>query len=368
MISKMNKELLRNHITDYLAKRKSDPIGFERDLNERKERAAYYQSWTPERLQQMSEEEFVQYLSELWAMRIWGNKQYFADKVISDNGLPNLRQRLSDLVWSKVPLDGRWDSFHKEIRGIGPAMMSEILCHVHPKTCMLWNRRAYVGLNYLGVSDLPRYDYQFTGRKYQELCETVGEIAMQMHAAGAPEADLLTVDYFIWKELQVAENLTDVYKPHPAPSAPAHVDKVDATTSSFIHDEVRDKIAEIGGWLGFQASTEKKVADGAVVDTIWEATIGNMGRVIYVFEVQTKGAIDSLVLNLLKAQNNPAVQGVVAVSDNAQLEKIKSEVAAIPSLKDKLKYWNYAQVLEVHEALESVNEAINGLGLVPQGF
>jgi hypothetical protein len=50
------------------------------------------------------------------------------------------------------------------------------------------------------------------------------------------------------------------------------------------------------------------------------------------------------------------------------LKKSKSEVATIPSLKDKLKYWNYAQVLEVHEALESVNEAINSLGLVPQGF
>ncbi len=42
--------------------------------------------------------------------------------------------------------------------------------------------------------------------------------------------------------------------------------------------------------------------------------------------------------------------------------------ATVPTLKDKLKYWNYAQVLEVHKALESVNEAINNLGLVPQGF
>jgi hypothetical protein len=364
----MNKELLRKHIADYLAKRKTNPAAFGRDLNERKERAAYYQSWTPEQLQQMSADEFAEYLSKLWAMRIWGNKQYVADKVISDNGLPNLVEKLSDLVWSKLPLDERWDTFRKEVKGIGPAMMSEILCHVHPRTCMLWNRRAYVGLNYLGVSDLPRYDYQLSGRKYQELCGTVAEIAKEMQAAGDPDANLLTVDYFIWEELQVAESLTDIYRPLSTPSVPAHVDKVDTTTSDFIHDEVRDKIAEIGGWLGFEASTEKKVADGAVVDAIWEATIGNMGRVIYVFEVQTKGATDSLILNLLRSLNNPAVQGVVAVSDSTQLERIKSEVATIPSLKDKLKYWNYAQVLEVHEALESVNEAINSLGLVPQGF
>ena len=70
----------------------------------------------------------------------------------------------------------------------------------------------------------------------------------------------------------------------------------------------------------------------------------------------------------LKVLNNPAVQGVVAVSDTTQLEKIRSEVAARSNLKDKLKYWNYTEVLEVHDALESVNEAIHSLGLVPRGF
>jgi hypothetical protein len=40
----------------------------------------------------------------------------------------------------------------------------------------------------------------------------------------------------------------------------------------------------------------------------------------------------------------------------------------VSGLKDKLKYWNYVEVLRVHEALASVNEAINSLGLVPQGF
>ena len=104
------------------------------------------------------------------------------------------------------------------------------------------------------------------------------------------------------------------------------------------------------------------------MDTIWEATIGNMGRVIYVFEVQTKGSIDSLILNLLKSMNNPAVQGIVAVTDTAQIETIKKHAAGVSGLSAKLKYWDYKEVLQVHEALESVNEAINALGLVPQGF
>jgi len=92
-----------------------------------------------------------------------------------------------------------------------------------------------------------------------------------------------------------------------------------------------------------------------------------MGRVIYVFEVQTKGSIDSLIVNLLKSLNNPAVQGVVAVSDEKQLEKIRKHAAGVHGLREKLRYWNYERVLEVYDALESVNAEINSLGLVPSG-
>ena len=93
-----------------------------------------------------------------------------------------------------------------------------------------------------------------------------------------------------------------------------------------------------------------------------------MGRVIYVFEVQTKGSIDSLILNLLKSLNNPAVQGVVAVSDEKQIEKIRKHAAALDGLRYKLKYWNYEEVLKVHDCFEIGYDSINKLDLVPQGF
>jgi hypothetical protein len=93
-----------------------------------------------------------------------------------------------------------------------------------------------------------------------------------------------------------------------------------------------------------------------------------MGRVIYAFEVQTKGSIDGLILNLRKSLNNPAVQAVVAVSDEAQIKKIKAEAETMTELYSKLKFWDYVQVLKVHESLEFVNDSINSLGLVPQSF
>ena len=66
------------------------------------------------------------------------------------------------------------------------------------------------------------------------------------------------------------------------------------------------------------------MAEGSKIDTIWGATIGNMGRIIYVFEVQTKSSIDSLIYNILQSLNNPPVQGVVAISDKQQIETIKT--------------------------------------------
>lgn len=361
----MNKTILQKHIKNFLAKLKNEPEMLKEGQEERNERILYYQGWTKERMLKMSEEDLLEYLSKLWAMLIWGNKQYIVSKMISDNGFTQLKAELSELIWGKDPIEKRWDKARKNLKGFGPAILSELLCHAHPNEYILWNRRAYVGLNFLGVKELPRYDYQLTGKRYKELSDVAKEIAEEMQLLGAIDSTLLAVDYFIWEELQVEENLSRIYK---KTEEPIQVEKLTEKESDFVHNEVRDAIRDIGRWLGFNAEIEKKVADGSIVDTVWESVIGNMGRVLYVFEVQTKGSIDSLIVNLLKAKNNPAVQGVVAVSNKKQLEKIKKHAADVKGLGDSLKYWDYEEVLEVRESLEFVNGAINKLKLVPQGF
>lgn len=363
----MNVELLRKHIRDYLQFLSDQPKVVAEELGERAARKKYYRSWSPERLRKMTPDEFGEILAKLWAMRIWGNKAYVAEKLISDNGLPELREALERLLWSTDSIATRWDWFRSNISGMGPAMMSELLCHVHPNDCMLWNRRAYISLRYLGVESLPRYDYQLTGERYVKLSKEAKVIGKELSAAGITDTDLLAVDYFVWRELQVEDNLTNLHK-HGEDDQKLKKVPTDPKSTGFLHNDVRDKLAEIGTWLGFKASTEVVVAAGSKVDTVWEATIGNLGRVIYVFEVQTKGSIDSLIINLLKSLKNPAVQCVVAVSDKAQIEKIKAHLRDVSGLHGKLKFWDYEEVLGVREALASVNEAINRLGLVPESF
>lgn len=362
----MNKDLLIKHIKNFISASKKQTEKFNEDFKERLDLTSYYQSFTKDRILSMDEENIYEYLSKLWAMLIWGNKHYVVDKIIEDNGLDNFRVNLSDLVWGTNDISVRWDNFRNQIKGMGPAMISEILCKTHPNDFILWNRRAYVGLNYLAIKNLPRYDYQLTGKVYEHLCSVGKEISEELVSLGLKDTTLLAVDYFIWEELQVEDNLSKVYTKKKEEEKPS--DLVSYDESEFIHDDIRDKLRDIGQWLGFTSKIEQKVSEGSRVDTIWEATIGNMGRVIYIFEVQTKGSIDSLILNLLKSLNNPSVQGVIAVSDQQQIEKIIKHASDVKDLKDKLKYWDYEEILKVHESLEFVNESINNLGLVPQGF
>ena len=363
----MDRKLLKEHIDKFLEDERRDPPKFEQDIRERTDLTAYYRKFSRDRILGMSIEDIYDYLSRLWAMRMWGNKHYVVDKILENNGLDAFRQSLADLVWAEVDIAPRWDAFRANIKGMGPAMISEILCKTHPDDYMLWNRRAYVALNYLQVERLPRHDFQLTGDVYRHLCQVSKDIAAELRAAGFQDATLLAVDYFIWEQLQVEDNLSKSYT-KSKPDGPEEEQPTKIEESKFIHNDIRDKLRDIGQWLGFTARIEQRVSVGSKVDTIWEATIGNMGRVIYVFEVQTKGSIDGLILNLLKSLNNPAVQGVVAVSDREQLEKIKGEAEDVKELRDKLKYWDYENILRVHEGLEFVNASINELGLVPEGF
>lgn len=81
----MNIALLKEHISVYKQNLLKDPEKHIKDLTERKDRIACYQSWTKGRILSMTEEDFYDYLSRLWAMLIWGNKHYVVDKMIADN-------------------------------------------------------------------------------------------------------------------------------------------------------------------------------------------------------------------------------------------------------------------------------------------
>ena len=358
----MNVQKLDAAIPAFLKNQKSNAAYYEDHWAERRERKLYYQSFTKDKLLSMSEDEFLEYISKLWSMLIWGNKKYVVDKLIADNGFTALKKQLADLLYGINPIEKRWDIFLNSVKGMGPATISELLTYANPQEYVIFNKTTILCFGYLDISDMPKYNYQYTGKQYMEVCTIENEIEQELKKFGAENYDLLAVDYFLWDEILPLAEKKSAEIPVSESKKPTTV-----SDSKSLHDEIKEKLVAIGELLGFDSRSEVKITAGAVVDAIWEAKIGNMGKAIYVFEVQSKGSIDSLILNLKKAQSNAAVQAVVAVADEEQLAKIIRESAGVIDEKS-LRTWDSEDVLAVYDALVRAHESINKLALVPESF
>lgn len=362
----MYKQKLDLAIQSFMAKKKSNAAYYNENWIDREERKKYYQSFDRKKILAMTEDEFLQYISKLWSMLIWGNKKYVVDKLIEDNGFENVKKQLVELLYGNDSIENRWDAFLKKVKGLGPATISELLTYANPQEYVIFNKTTIMCYTFLGIADMPKYNYQYTGKKYVEVCNIAKDIASMMTEAGVEDTDLLAVDYFLWDEiLPLSEKKTS--DAEVLPVVPAVVKPVSSKDNKSLHNEIKEKLVAIGELLGFESRAEVRITAGAVVDAVWEAKIGNMGKAIYVFEVQSKGSIDSLILNLKKAQNNAAVQAVVAVADEEQLVKIIKESRGVIDEKD-LRTWDSEDVLAVYDALVRAHESINKLALVPDSF
>ena len=125
----MNTARLNSAISEFMTNRKMRTDYYKNNWDERISQKEFYQAFTREKLLTMTEEEFLEYISKLWSMIIWGNKQYVVDKLIADNGFDNLKKQLVELLYGNAPVEKRWDSFLKTVKGLGPATISELLTY-----------------------------------------------------------------------------------------------------------------------------------------------------------------------------------------------------------------------------------------------
>jgi len=143
----------------------------EADLEERHERTEMLSRLlSPEGLEQMTELEFGQVISSLWASLMWGNKGYLVERLLNDNGLTKLKASLRDLLWGNREIAARFDDFRKSIKGFGAGMITEILAFVHPEQFGLWNNKARQALILLGFEEtFPTVKKpQITGKEYEQ--------------------------------------------------------------------------------------------------------------------------------------------------------------------------------------------------------
>jgi len=344
----MNYNVLKIKVEQYL-NGLNDEESFN-DIEERKEREEFYCNYSKDKIIDMDLDDIYDFIGRLWAMIIWGNKHYIIDKLVNDNGFDNLKKQIAYLLYGEDNIEVRWDNFKDNIKGFGPAMMSELLCYIYPNDYMIWNNTAVNAYKNLEIEGIPIYNYQITGKKYIEMVSYAKNIQHFIKEKYNLDYNLLYVDYFFW----------DVLRKYEKEESNEFVQITDKESSKSLHTELKEKVKDIGIWLGFDAKNEVKVGTGAIVDAVWDFSVNNIGKVTYVFEIQTGGSIDSLIMNLLKAAKYKNVQGIIAISDEKQLETIKKESDDI--FKDstlKIQLWNINDVLDVYDKLQAVNESVN---------
>jgi len=357
MLKVHHKKTIQKYVRVFLEYISSEE--YNRDIEERKQREEFFSKiLTKKRIQKLSEFELGEIISGLWATRIWTNKEYLLQKIISDNGMEKIRKELFNLLYGEEQFEKRFDRFMKNIKGLGPASVTELLCLFNPKEYGIWNDKARKALKLLGFEDeLPLNKYQISGKEYQKFNAVAKDIAQELKDAGFEGSDLLFVDYFLY----------EVWKHNFQQDRP-HI-RIPFEVGEFDHNEIRDHIHDIGMWLGFDTETEKLIGPGSRVDVVWRARIGNLGTVAYVFEVHKNGSIKSLILNLQKASRSSVVQKVIAVSDKEQLDKIKQEVKGLPEdFVKKLVFWDVEEVEQTYERLSEVAKVIQNLGLISSEF
>ena len=329
------------------------PLGRKED-EQRKGQVDFFQEELPSRLPELAETDVAEIVNRLWSTQMWGNKQYLAQELINSNSLEGIASGLQILLDKSRSPTQRYEEGLGKVRGLGPASITEILCYADPNKFAIWNRRAREALTLLKFTRFvsPK-KYKLTTHEYERFNDLSKAIAAELQNADI-QADLLTVDYFLYEVGNQAPN-------------EGHLVAAElAAESHFDHDEIRDIVKGIGALLGFDVETEVKVAHGARVDVVWRARIGNLGRVTYVFEVHKGGTIDSLLLNLQKARSAATVQKVIAISDQKLLDSIVKECEGLPEeFRKTLAYWPVNDVLEVSKSLIVANELISKLGLVP---
>ena len=315
-----------------------------------------------ENIERLTEPDFRKIIASLYAFAGWTNKDYVADRVLADRGIEVIKSELRRLLYGKGPFSERYDHFTKNVRGLGPAGLTEILAFFNSLEYGIWNEKSRRALEFLGLGDeLQTRKYRITGSEYERfnhaLKEIYDEIKPTFEKLGIIEeaVDLLLVDLFLY---YICE---EVY--------PTSIFVEGRTIVSedydFDHDEIVEKLVELGNGLGFEAESEKLIAKGARVDVVWRAKIANLGVVSYVFEVHRGGSIDSLILNLQRAKNNPTVQKLVVVANTIDLRKIEEEVSSLSEdFRKSLAYLEAKDVEKAYNLLKELNAIIGRLELV----
>ena len=219
-------------------------------------------------LPNLTPEEFGTLVKGLWASRIWGNLDYLVNKILSQNDFEAIQQAFRELLYGEAPLTERFDRFN--IKGLGPASITEILTLFDPTAYCIWNDKPKNVLPFLELKTLipdRAYKYAIRGKGYVRAIEVQQAIQGVLRESGFPDSDLLDVDNFLWvmyeevvkQEKPVPPIVSETAEEEPSPALDDHWDAI-------------AMLAQVGKLLGYDVY----IADPARESSMFGVKLGEL--------------------------------------------------------------------------------------------
>jgi hypothetical protein len=119
------------------------------------------------------------------------------------------------------------------------------------------------------------------------------------------------------------------------------------------HSDVQQLLVEIGNFLGYSAETEYEY-----YDVVWREK-PNSPRLSHIFEVQSKGNIDSAFAKLKRAYQMQRTKPFLVVSSERDLNRARqSLVREFQDIGAAVTILTFVQVKRVHQNLKSIAEIL----------
>lgn len=192
------------YLNDYLAWNKT--AEGEKNLQDHREHQKYFQNrMSKKAIQDMTINQLKDIYKGLWASNIWGNKDWYVEnRLLKPNrDLENIKGHLLTLFYDEtLPLAARYNEFKKNVKGLGPSALTELLHFVFPDRYCLWNDKPKTVLPYLELDSLlPEnvFKYQIgNGEEYSTCNDVMGLLKDELEKAGLKTADFIDLDCYIW--------------------------------------------------------------------------------------------------------------------------------------------------------------------------
>jgi hypothetical protein len=126
-----------------------------------------------------------------------------------------------------------------------------------------------------------------------------------------------------------------------------------SNTENLSHTDIQEMLVEIGECLNFHAQTEFEF-----YDVVWREA-AKTPRLSHIFEVQSKGNIDSAFAKLKRAYQAQRTKPFLIISSERDLNRARKSLSReFQDIESEVRILTFVQIEQVHQNLKNIAEII----------